>query len=49
MRPRKPVSASILFLLRPFFRYSLTRDAYVLRGVGRKRGPVLVTRRPEDG
>jgi hypothetical protein len=28
-------------LLRPVLRYSRTRDAYVLRGVGRHVGPVL--------
>ena len=32
-------------LLSPFFRYSLGRDAYVLRAVGNRRGPVLVVRR----
>jgi hypothetical protein len=28
-------------LLRPALRYSTSRDAYVLRGVGRQVGPVL--------
>ena len=28
-------------LMRPVLRYSRTRDAYVLRGVGRRLGPVL--------
>jgi hypothetical protein len=28
-------------LLRPFFRYSRVRDAYVLRLIGNSRGPVL--------
>ncbi len=28
-------------MLRPFVRYSSSRDAYVLRGVGRQFGPVL--------
>jgi hypothetical protein len=32
----------MLLLLRPVTRYSLTRDAYVLRGIGNRRGPVLV-------
>ena len=40
-------------LLRPFLRYSRSRDAYILRGVGSSRGPVLrVDRRhgqPFDG
>lgn len=44
MRPRKPVSRFVLRLVSPFFRYSLTREAYVLRGVGRRHGPVLVRR-----
>jgi hypothetical protein len=30
-----------LFVLRPALRYSATRDAFVLRGVGGHRGPVL--------
>jgi len=30
-----------LLLLRPLLRYSATRDAYVLRVVGRRAGPVL--------
>jgi hypothetical protein len=33
-------------LVRPFFRYSRVRDAYVLRGIGRYRGPVLRLKRP---
>jgi hypothetical protein len=40
-RPRHQVPHWLLVLLRPFFRYSVTRDAYVLRVVGRRRGPVL--------
>jgi hypothetical protein len=28
-------------LVRPLFRYSLSRDAYVLRLIGNSRGPVL--------
>jgi hypothetical protein len=31
----------MLVLTRPLFRYSLSRDAYVLRVVGNTRGPVL--------
>jgi hypothetical protein len=30
-----------LFVLRPLLRYSATRDAFVLRFVGRSAGPVL--------
>jgi hypothetical protein len=40
-RPRHYVSRQWLALLRPLFRYSTTRDAYVLRGVGHHAGPVL--------
>lgn len=42
MRPRRqvrPAVARVLPLLG--FRYSRKRDAYVLRGVGRKVGPAL--------
>lgn len=42
MRPRREVSPAILWLLRPFFRHSWTRSAWILRGVGNRRGPVLV-------
>lgn len=53
-RPRRYVSRSSLLLMRPLLRYSVTRDAYVLRAVGRSYGPVLrVDRRhrkqPFDG
>ena len=35
-------------LLRPLLRYSVSRDAYVLRGVGQQVGPVLrVNRRAQ--
>jgi len=40
-RPRRYVSRYWLLLLRPILRYSTSRDAYVLRGVGRRVGPVL--------
>ena len=40
-RPRRHAPWWARYLLRPLFRYSYTRDAYVLRGVGRKHGPVL--------
>jgi hypothetical protein len=41
-RPRHYVSRHLLVLLRPLFAYNYSRDAYILRGVGRKVGPVLV-------
>jgi len=40
-RPRRYLAKQWLVLLRPAFRYSRTRDAYVLRAVGNTRGPVL--------
>lgn len=40
-RPRRYVSGTALSALRPMLRYSRTRDAYVLRLVGARRGPVL--------
>jgi hypothetical protein len=40
-RPRRYVRASILALLRPLFRHSASRDAYVLRVLGNRWGPVL--------
>jgi hypothetical protein len=40
-RPRRYVNQQLLTLLAPLFRYSLTRDAYVLRLVGSHVGPVL--------
>jgi hypothetical protein len=33
--------------MRPLFRYSYSRDAFVLRGVGRSFGPVLRLNRRE--
>lgn len=41
-RPRHHVSPVVLALLRPALRYSYTREAFVLRGIGNQRGPVLV-------
>ena len=43
-RPRRFVSRGAIVLLRPFFRFSSSRDAYVLRLIGDTHGPVL---RPE--
>lgn len=45
-RPRRDVSATTLAVLRPVLRYSTSRDAYVLRGVGNRMGPVLRARLP---
>lgn len=41
-RPRRYVRNPTLTLLSPLFVYNLRRDAYVLRGVGRHVGPVLM-------
>jgi hypothetical protein len=43
-RPRKYLPRHWLLLLKPLFRYSSSRRAYVLRLIGDKTGPVL---RPE--
>ena len=40
-RPRRYVSSFWLTVLRPVLRHSETREAYVLRLVGRQWGPVL--------
>jgi hypothetical protein len=46
-RPRRYVARHWLVVMRPLLRYSTSRDAYVLRAVGRDIGPVLrVDRRP---
>jgi hypothetical protein len=44
-RPRKYVGRVRLALLLPLFRYSTTRDAYVLRIIGGRKGPVLLLNR----
>ena len=41
LRTRRYVAKNTLLLLSPIFRYSYSRDAFVLRGVGRSVGPVL--------
>jgi hypothetical protein len=41
LRTRRYIGRRWLTLLRPLFRYSYSRDAFVLRGVGRSVGPVL--------
>ena len=49
-RPRRYVARYWLVIGRPLFRYSQGRDAYVLRLVGRRWGPVLrVDRRTGAG
>ena len=40
-RPRRYVGPAALALVRPLFRHSASRDAYVLRVVGDRFGPVL--------
>jgi hypothetical protein len=40
-RPRRYVSPRLMTLLGPVLRYSSTRDAYVLRAIGNRVGPVL--------
>jgi hypothetical protein len=40
-RPRRYVASHWLVLARPVLRYSAARDAYVLRVIGRRVGPVL--------
>jgi hypothetical protein len=40
-RPRHYVPAPLLTVTRPLFRYSATRDAFVLRIAHGKTGPVL--------
>ena len=42
MRPRRQIHPVLLTLLRPFFRFSYGRSAYVLRLIGGRYGPVLV-------
>ncbi|MDO9410820.1 hypothetical protein [Patulibacter sp.] len=47
-RPRHKVHPVVLAVLRPALRYSYTREAFVLRGIGNDRGPVLVRDTPAD-
>jgi hypothetical protein len=44
-RRRRRVPTALLWVLTPLFRRSWARDAWVLRGVGERWGPVLVSRR----
>ena len=48
-RPRRYVANHWLTMLRPFVRYSRSRDAYILRGVGSRLGPVLREDRRRGG
>jgi hypothetical protein len=48
-RPRRYIAGHWLLVLKPALRYSATRDAYVLRGVGRSTGPVLRVDRRHRG
>jgi hypothetical protein len=43
-RKRHALPDATVSLLRPLLRYSASRDAYVLRGVGNKAGPVVQRR-----
>jgi hypothetical protein len=40
-RPRRYIAGYWLSVLRPLVRYSRSRDAYILRAVGGRIGPVL--------
>jgi hypothetical protein len=46
-RDRRRIRPSTLVVLRPLFRYSAGRDAYVLRIVGNRFGPVLEVALPD--
>ena len=45
-RRRREVSPALITALAPVLRYSVVREAYVLRAIGSKRGPVL---KPKPG
>jgi hypothetical protein len=47
-RPSRYIPGRLLALMRPLLRYSMTRDAYVLRVVGGRFGPVLRADRRRD-
>lgn len=40
-RPRRYVARHWLVMASPLFTYNFSRDAYVLRGIGKRVGPVL--------
>jgi hypothetical protein len=46
-RRRREVPDWTIVLLRPVLRYSASREAFVLRGLGNRMGPVLQRRRDE--
>jgi hypothetical protein len=46
-RPRRQISPAVIRGLAPVVRYSAGREAYVLRGIGGRFGPVLVPRHPD--
>ena len=48
-RRRRRVPASVIKLLTPLFSYDRHRDAYVLRGIGKRTGPVLKLRAADAG
>jgi hypothetical protein len=48
-RPRRYIAAHWLSVLKPVLRYSATRDAYVLHGIGNSTGPVLRVDRRRRG
>lgn len=48
-RPRRYIAAHWLLALKPVLRYSATRDAYVLHGIGNSTGPVLRVDRRRRG
>ncbi|MHB8532447.1 MAG: hypothetical protein ACYDC2_06975 [Solirubrobacteraceae bacterium] len=48
-RPRRYVGRHWLALMRPLLRYSRSRNAYILRFVGAKAGPVLRLDRRHGG
>ena len=43
-RKRREVAPRLIDLLSPVLRYSYTRRAWVVKGIGDRRGPVLVKR-----
>jgi hypothetical protein len=45
-RPRRQVNPTVIRGLTPVVRYSAGRQAYVLRGVGGRFGPVLIPKHP---
>ena len=47
-RRRRHVPAWVIKLLTPLFAYNHHRDAYVVRGIGHRRGPVLKLRSPAE-